>query len=119
MGVKAGKRAQPEAAFRKQVMDLAALLGYRAVHFKTSLNPRGQHLTVYEGAGKGWPDVFLARPGTQTRRPRLVWIELKAGKNTATPEQEEYLEFLRSCGAEAYLFREGELGAVRAVLDGQ
>lgn len=119
MGIKGGKRAQPEAAFRKQVMDLATLLGYRAVHFKTSLNQRGRHLTVYEGKGKGWPDVTLMRPGTPTRRPRLIWMELKAGDNQATPEQAEYLEFLRMCGAETYLFRDGELDAVRKVLEAE
>lgn len=52
MGIKAGKRQQPEAAFRRRVMQLAQAMGWRVVHWKTSLSQRGTHLTAYEGDGK-------------------------------------------------------------------
>lgn len=116
MGIKAGKRNQPEAAFRRQVMDLARLHGFRAVHFKTSLNPRGQHLTVYEGEGKGYPDLTLVRPETAGRRPRVIFAELKAGKNTTTPEQEAWLADLRAAGMEAYTWRPEDITTIANLL---
>ena len=110
------KRNQPEADFRRKVMKLAEILGYRPVHFKTSLTAKGQHLTTYEGMGKGYPDLFIARSPTATQAPRLIWAELKAGKNKLDPEQEEYLNFLRSCGAETYLWRDTDWEQVVEVL---
>jgi hypothetical protein len=110
------KRNQPEADFRRKLMQMARLLGYRAVHFKTSLTAKGQHLTTYEGDGKGYPDVFLGRPAAADRPARLIWVETKAGKNPATPEQKEYLEYLRGCGAEAYLWSERNWGEAVEVL---
>ena len=77
-----------EAAFLKQVLDLAHLRGWSTYH------PRpGRTLDSWRTAGtgtmaKGFPDLVLARP------PTLIFAELKRDGGKLTPEQAHVLEVL-------------------------
>jgi hypothetical protein len=48
-----------------------------------------------EGVKAGVPDICLPFPA---RGYHGLYIEMKAGKNKATPEQVDYLEWLTGCG---------------------
>lgn len=64
-----------EKEFQSQVIQLAKLLGWLVYHTHDSRR-----------SVAGFPDLILLRNG------RLVVIELKVGKNRATPEQVVWLE---------------------------
>lgn len=84
--------ALSEGAFQTQVLDLAALRGWRPYHTHDS---RRSH--------KGWPDLVLARP------PRLIAVELKTDTGRLTPEQRRWLIDLEACGLEVDLWRPRDL----------
>lgn len=57
-----------------------------------------------EGVKKGVPDVFLPVPMTYTNEGQVtdmkagLWIEMKAGKNKTSPEQDWWIENLEEMG---------------------
>ncbi len=51
------------------------------------------------GSRPGVPDLVLVRP------PRLMFVELKSDKGKLKPQQEEWLENIRACGVEAWVWR--------------
>lgn len=69
-----------EAAFHKNVVELATMLGWRIHH------DRRQDLSI--GGDAGFPDLVLARDG------RIVFAELKTLKGRLTPAQVGWLEAL-------------------------
>lgn len=108
---------QSEADFQKQVIQLANLCGWRVAHFRKVRVQRktGQTTQTYwetpVGAdGKGWPDLVLVRKG------EIIFAELKVGKNTATPEQVQWLDELRETGAAAGVWRETDWDTIVEVL---
>lgn len=70
-------------------MELARLLGWRRAHFRPAQLRSGKWATHMSGE-TGWPDLVLARPG------RLVIAELKRSGKDPTPEQEAWLDVLRT-----------------------
>lgn len=76
-----------EKQLQRQVIDFAKLMGWK--HYFT-------WRSIHSPAG--FPDLVLVRP------PRILFIELKAGKNKLSPEQKEWLELLRACGLPAFCF---------------
>ena len=96
-----------EAAFAKLLFStskaspgLAHIYGWRLVYHTF----RSQH------SPSGFPDYVLVRE-------RVVFAELKTEKGKPTPFQTEWLDGLRSAGAEVYLWRpsdltSGEIGRV-------
>src|SRR4051812_49625630 len=92
-----------ERRFMAQVVRLAELLGWRVWHDRATNAPRAckacaAPLPVARNAA-GLPDLILVR------RPRVVWAELKAERNTLTDDQWEYIEALRASRQEAYVWR--------------
>lgn len=86
-----------EAAFTRQVLDLATLTGWITAHFRTSRVQRKNGSIYYEtavqGDGKGFPDIVLCRGRT------LLVVELKIPPNKPTAEQENWLAAFRLVGA--------------------
>ncbi len=102
-----------EEDFQRQVIDLSHYLGYRVVHFRTSMNQRGQWMTAVQADGAGWVDLILAKP------PRLILAELKAEKGTLSPEQIVWGEILSKCpGVEYYIWRPSQADEIEAILKG-
>ena len=89
---------QTEAAFTRQVIRLAQLLGWRVAHFRPALDRRGRWRTSVQGDGAGFPDLVLVH--RREKWPALA-LELKVGKNKVTPEQAEWIEDLRRAGVVA------------------
>lgn len=89
-----------EAAFLRQVRDLAKLFGWQSYHPFLS-----------RWSERGFPDLVLVRP------PRVVLAELKTERGNTTPDQERWLELLRGCpGVETFLWRPDELEAIAMLL---
>ncbi len=100
-----------EKELMRGVMDVARLLGYRTAHFRPAQTNHGWRTPV-AGDGAGWPDLAIVGHG------RCLFIELKVGRNTLSPEQTAWLEALRAAAQEAYVWtnRDWEDGIVEAVL---
>ena len=90
-----------EKAWLAQVRYLAKTLGWQFWH---------PWLTIY--SARGWPDVALVRP------PRLIFAELKTEKGKVSPEQQEWLDLLRSVGGnvEVYVWRASDFDEVVRIL---
>lgn len=89
-----------EKEFQRQVLDLAALFGWRVYHPFLS-----------KWSERGFPDLTLCRP------PRIIYAELKRDSGRVTPDQAEWLELLGDCpGVETFLWRPADLPTIATVL---
>jgi Holliday junction resolvase len=79
---------QSERSFQNAVVRYARLMGWAVVFTHDSRH-----------SPKGWPDLVCIR------RPRIVFLELKAQRGRVTPEQAACLAELRACGMEALVAR--------------
>lgn len=79
---------QTERAFQASVVRYAKLMGWSVFFVHDSRH-----------SPKGWPDLVCIR------RPRIVFVELKAERGRVTPEQAACLAELRGCGLEALVAR--------------
>lgn len=59
----------------------------------------------------GWPDVTLCRP------PELIFAELKSETGRVTPAQQKWIDDLKACGCEAYVWRPSMKAEVIARLE--
>lgn len=99
MGVRAAGRIS-EKALTTRVKQLARTLGYLPYHTWHSIH-----------SDPGFPDLVLLRP------PRLVFAELKVGKNTLSPHQERWRDALLAAGCEWYLWTDAtDMQAIGDVL---
>ena len=76
-----------EAELQRAVIELARLLGYRCAHFGIGLSRKGWRTPARADAA-GFPDLVLVGRG------RVLWRELKAGRNRLTVEQADWLDAL-------------------------
>ena len=88
-----------EKDWQRQVVDLAAQLGWR----------RAYHTHDSRRSSSGFPDLVLVRD-------RVVFIECKREKTRATEAQRDWLGALVDAGAEVYIVRPRNLQAVANVL---
>jgi hypothetical protein len=88
-----------EAQFMAQVIRLAEVFGWRHYHTRDSRR-----------SPEGFPDLVLLR------RPRVVFCELKSDRGALTPAQRAWLEELRACGQEAYVFKPRDMDAIAKLL---
>lgn len=110
-----------EAAWTAQVLQLAAMRGWRSLHIrparvksKTPGRTDDEWRTPVAGDGVGWPDLFLVRGR------RSIAAELKT--NTApgpTEAQRAWLEALEAAGVETYVWRPRDLDTVNWTLSRQ
>ena len=93
-GITSPTRAQTARATVKErelqdaVVEMALLLGYLVYHTHDSRH-----------SAKGFPDLVLCKPR------RLIFAELKDEHRAVTKEQEQWLEALRACGLETWVWR--------------
>lgn len=85
---------ESEKQFRARVVAYAALRGWRSYWTWNS-----QHSPA------GFPDLVLVRPDPDGAGGRLIFAELKVGKNRVTQAQKTWLAELALCGQEVYLWR--------------
>lgn len=86
----------PEGQLQSDVIELAQLLGWKVAHFRSVPVKRGDSVrweTPVQADGKGFPDLFMVRG------ERMIFAELKAGKNKMTPEQDAWMDALHYTGA--------------------
>lgn len=106
------KRQTPEEAFLQMVLDLAKIRGWRRAHFRPARTAKG-YRTAVGGDGKGFPDLLLVRPSTQSK---LV-AELKVLPNKCTPEQKEWLADCEAVGIPAYTWTPADWTEIERVLE--
>jgi len=99
---------ESEREFQREVIKMAESLGW---YFNHALPGKGRnkHLTLFIGK-RGFPDLVLCRP------PRLIFAELKSETGKLSTDQQEWLEALRACGAEVYVWRPSELERITGIL---
>jgi hypothetical protein len=109
-----GAPKQSERAFMAQVGRYATLMKWRVWHDNATNAPRRcrscgevQHLPRNRS---GLPDLILVR------RPRVVWVELKADRGKLSDEQRAWLDDLRASGQEVYLWRPNDWSEAERVL---
>lgn len=109
-------KATLERDLQRDVIGLARLLGYRAVHFLPAVNRRGRWATHQQG-DDGFPDTVLARE----RGRRLIFAECKRQDERPTPDQIAWLEVLDEAGAEVYVWRPADWlsGEIERVLQSE
>lgn len=90
---------QSEQSFQRQVVQAAELLGWRCYWTWNSLH-----------SPKGWPDLVLIR------RPRIVFLELKAERTPVTDEQRDTIVELQACGLTAMIARPSDWPEIERVL---
>lgn len=92
------------------VIDTARVFGWRVAHFRPAKTERGWRTPV-QADGKGWPDLTLARE-------RVVYAELKTGRNVLSAEQEQWITALDVAGAEVYVWRDADWidGSIERIL---
>src|SRR5258708_4398285 len=78
-----------EVEFTDEVLKWAKVYGWRRFHV------RGNTRRLIQG-DVGFPDLVLVRP------PRLIFAELKVGKNTVAPEQQAWLRDLEENSEDVY-----------------
>jgi VRR-NUC domain len=81
-------KAQSEAAFQQQVIQLSKYYNWISYHTHDSRR-----------SAPGFPDLVLVRP------PEILFVELKAEKGRVRPEQQEWITALHACGLEVHLWR--------------
>lgn len=112
------KRAAPrftEAAFQRQVTDLATLCGWQWVHFRPARTVQGWRTPVSGPLGAGWPDLVLVR----ARDRRLVFAELKSGRGRVNVEQHLVLGLIEEIAGgrvQVFVWRPCDLPEIQAVL---
>lgn len=99
-----------ERDLQDAIVEMANLLGWSVFHTRPARSEKGWRTAVaYQGAG--FPDVVAVRD-------RVLFAEIKAGRNTLRPEQVEWKDRLILAGAEWYLWNEKDwdAGLVEKVL---
>src|SRR5262245_40829737 len=99
-----------EAAFQRQVIELARLCGWRVAHFRPARTARGWRTPV-QGDGKGFPDLLLVRGDV------LAVAELKA--DDAWPpeaDQATWLAAFARVGVQVFIWRPRHWPEIEAFL---
>ena len=90
-----------EADLQKAVIDTARIFGYRVAHFRPAQTKHGWR-TAVAGDGAGFPDCVIVGNG------RVLYRELKVGRNTLSDEQAGWLEALREAGVDAGVWTDAD-----------
>ena len=106
-----GRKKPTEKQFQQMVLQLAKLHGWRTAHFRPAMQRDGKWVTAVAGDGKGFPDTVLVKGG------RLIFAELKVGRNKPTAEQRLWLAALGAVpGVTAALWTPADWDAIETVL---
>jgi hypothetical protein len=85
-----------ERELQDWIVAAARLLGWRVAHFRPAMTDKGWR-TAGSYDAQGWPDLCLVRD-------RVLFAEIKVGRNRLSPEQSAWLDALRDAGAEAHVW---------------
>jgi hypothetical protein len=107
-------RHGPEAEFQAAVVQLARLRRWRVAHFRPATLTNGKTITPVAADGAGFPDLVLAKP-----RVGVVFAELKARRGRLSPAQTQWVECLRSAGAECHVWTPDDWDVIERVLAGR
>lgn len=100
-----------EAEFQGQVVELAHIRGWKALHVRRSIGTRnGKAGWQTTTSIKGWPDLFLFRPG------RAIAVELKKQTGRLTEEQADCIRELIAAGIPSYVWRPSDWDQIEEVL---
>lgn len=99
-----------ERELQDWIVAAARLLGWFVYHARPCRTKDGWR-TAGSYDSQGYPDLTLVRD-------RVVFAEIKVGRNRLSPEQVTWLEVLREAGAEAHVWtdRDWQAGVVEDVL---
>ena len=91
-----------EKDFQAQIVELAEKIGWRKYHTYDSRR-----------SDPGFPDLVLALV------PRLIFVECKLDKASSklTQNQRDWLEILKLCGQEVYVWRPSDWDTIVKVLE--
>jgi len=81
-----------ERDLQKGVIDVARILGYRVSAFRPAQTSKGWRTAVQGDVG--WPDLCIVGHG------RILFRELKVGRNTLSAEQVEWIRALEEAGSD-------------------
>lgn len=101
-----------ESEFLRQVIELAALYGFAAAHFRPALTSRGWRTPVQGPLGAGFPDLVLVN----VRRRRVLFVELKSDAGKVSADQAAVLAALEEAGAETRVWRPRDFDVLQADL---
>ena len=90
---------QSEADFQKTLIDLLHCYGYRVAHFRPAKTDKGWRTPV-SADGSGWPDLFVVHPDSGN----AFAVECKSDTGKLSPEQENWIEWLRACGIRTFVW---------------
>jgi VRR-NUC domain len=90
--------AMSERELLSVVLETARIFGWRTAHFRPAQTQHGWR-TAVGGDGAGFPDLVLVRD-------RVLFVELKVGRNTLREEQAAWARALESAGAEFHVWTE-------------
>ena len=102
--------AWSEADLREQVFKLANMYEWGIVYHRNSQGDTAWLPDLERKKSKGWPDLILVRP------PRFLVVELKTDKGGVEKLQKVWLELLRQCPIEVYLWRPENLQEIANLL---
>ena len=107
-------RSLTEAAFLRQVVDLAHYTGWLVHHCRPAVLPSGKWATHIQG-DPGFPDLVLAKEG------RVIFVELKREKGRVTDAQQAWRWALGAgrYGCSAFVWRPSDWSVIEKVLKGE
>jgi hypothetical protein len=109
-----------ESAFRKQVIDLGRLLGWRIAAIRPVRVQRRNGETYFEtpmeADGVGWPDLFMVH--TYSLWPPVA-LELKRIGGRPTPEQLAWIGDMNRAGIDARVVTPDDWNAIVSLLKGE
>lgn len=115
MAKRAAKPKLTEAAFQKQVIEAARLLGWKCAHFRGVCVQRANGTTYWQtpvqADGAGFVDLVLVKP-----HRRIIFAELKTNAGKLTPEQEAWIEALQYAGGLVYVWKPDDWPAIEEAL---
>lgn len=96
-------RAISEKEHQAEVCRHAETYGWSWRHFHDSrrevVRKGGKRLVIGDKDAAGWPDLVIVRP------PEILFVECKKETGVVSPDQEEWLGYLRDCGLEVFVSR--------------
>ncbi|MCS7301488.1 MAG: VRR-NUC domain-containing protein [Fimbriimonadales bacterium] len=101
--------ASSERDLQRALIELARLTGWRVYHARPAQYRSGKWTTPLTGDA-GLPDLILCKP------PRLIFAELKSARGRVSPAQAQWMDALRACGVEVYLWKPSDWQAIVATL---
>lgn len=103
----------------KEIQDgiaaLARAKGYMVAHFSPGrVGPKDKWVTSYAYDSKGWPDLFMVRPG----QPPIA-MEVKGDGDSMSAEQDAWMMVLMRAGCTVCVVtkKDWQSGMVEAILD--